>query len=470
MKTWLSLALALLMITGSMVIGVNASEEPAVQAPEVIAYQTTDLYVDIDMNCFYDVRFIAKVGEWITDSNGIGFTITTTADGEEYSWEATSHTVYKSLTAKGTQIMTAESQGATALIAMTITGVPAELGDLDFTVTPFVLDAAQDRIDGETGTDTVRSSGYKLTVAGSTVPSRSNEESYGSAKIFDGDTNTTWRSHSRFQFQDDGSANVYFRGYSFAADLGSRREFDTLKLYSGNTIKNVKVYATNDDNSYKALVNNEYGHVPDWDINKIASPWVLISDLNEGTEVALTHIMTLKPTTVYRYVWVTFELTSEYKQSRIQEAEFWNLSGVNGMINFIDSYSTAWSQGPAAGASDGDLTTFWRTLSSDQSNGYSWIQYKFPNKIQFDGFTFIEGKDRFNACKIEVSDDGINWTTVYDKPKAEIPTESYSNAAMSAYKPTKYVITGLEASGQYVKITYGTTTTYIAIWEQWFTK
>ena len=383
MKKLLSLALALLMITGSMVIGVNASAEEPAGLPEVVAYQTTDTRIEND-TYVYDVRFIAKVGAWITDYKEVGFTISTTAGGEDYEWDATSTKVYRTLTSKGEDVMTAESQGAAALIAMTITGVPAELGDLAFTVTPYIIDSESAQTDGETGVKTVKRGGYKVPVSGSKAPSQNSSQPVSA--LFDGDLSLQWYTNSSYQYTDKGamttpSANFY--GYSFAFDMGGAHSIDMLKIFQNVPITNVKVYASNSKAAYDALSG------ANWKPDTIPGDWTLIPATNETTNKVMT--LTLTNTTAYRYVWVIFDLANPSTdfQVKMYEVEVWNNANTLTQIVATPVISEVKAANQANADQygvlnliDGNTSTDWRNSSGYKAGASDFYNHSFAMKLE----------------------------------------------------------------------------------------
>ena len=91
----------------------------------------------------YNVRFVAGVGELVAGQELIGFEISVPAQGK--SWDKVTSTVYNSITANyGTKTVLASAIGAKYITALAITGIPEELGVIEFVVRPYTV------INGET--------------------------------------------------------------------------------------------------------------------------------------------------------------------------------------------------------------------------------------------------------------------------------------------------------------------------------
>lgn len=99
---------------------------------KVTGYQKTN--VDGDK---YNVRFIASIADIYGAQENIGFEVS--APAFDKTWNETTTTVYNSITANyGTESVTAEELGGKYITAYAITGIPAELGEVELVVKPYV--------------------------------------------------------------------------------------------------------------------------------------------------------------------------------------------------------------------------------------------------------------------------------------------------------------------------------------------
>ena len=119
----------------SIEVYAEASEPEPTPDPE---YIRIDGYLQSNVDGgIYNVKFVAAISDLVEGQECFGFEITTTADGGK-SWVKTTNTVYSSITANyGTEEITAEDVGGDYIAAVVITGVPANLGAVQFVVTPF---------------------------------------------------------------------------------------------------------------------------------------------------------------------------------------------------------------------------------------------------------------------------------------------------------------------------------------------
>ncbi len=71
---------------------------------------------------------------------------------------------------------------------------------------------------------------------------------------------------------------------------------------------------------------------------------------------------------------------------------------------------------PAEHTIDGDLTTRWAANSKDSENGEQWFIWDMGKDIEFDTvyFSFFKGHERKQKLQIQVSNDNINYSTVFD--------------------------------------------------------
>ena len=94
---------------------------------------------NVNANGTYNVRFVAAIGELVDGQECFGFEISTTAAGGK-NWLKTTDTVYSSISANyGTAEVTAEQVGGAYVTAVALTGVPAELGEIEFVVRPYTV-------------------------------------------------------------------------------------------------------------------------------------------------------------------------------------------------------------------------------------------------------------------------------------------------------------------------------------------
>ena len=85
----------------------------------------------------YNVRFIAAIAGLFEGQENVGFEISSVANGK--SWDKTTQTVYESITANyGTESVLASSIGGKYVTAIAITGIPSDLGTVEFVVKPYV--------------------------------------------------------------------------------------------------------------------------------------------------------------------------------------------------------------------------------------------------------------------------------------------------------------------------------------------
>lgn len=85
----------------------------------------------------YNVRFIASIVDLYEGQENIGFEITAEAFGK--SWGEPTTTVYNSITANfGTESVEASELGGKYVTAYAITGIPADVGEVEFVVKPYV--------------------------------------------------------------------------------------------------------------------------------------------------------------------------------------------------------------------------------------------------------------------------------------------------------------------------------------------
>ena len=123
---------------------------------EVVKKIWVDGHQQTDVNGgTYNVRFIAGVGELVAGQSAVGFEISTTADGGK-SWTKQTSTVYESISANygADTLLATEVPNASYLTALAITGVPAELGEVTFVITPYVIIAGE-KVYGDAATITV---------------------------------------------------------------------------------------------------------------------------------------------------------------------------------------------------------------------------------------------------------------------------------------------------------------------------
>ena len=106
----------------------------------------------VDENGKYNVRFVGVISDLPAGSEKVGFEIK--APAFDKTWENLStNTVYYSLKANfGAETITAEECGGKYITAAAITGIPADVGAIEFVVTPYVIftiDEVETKIYGE---------------------------------------------------------------------------------------------------------------------------------------------------------------------------------------------------------------------------------------------------------------------------------------------------------------------------------
>ena len=100
---------------------------------KVTGYQKTV----VDGEGKYNVRFIASIADIYGAQENIGFEVTCAEHSK--NWNGVTTTVYNSITANfGTESVTAEELGGKYVTAYAITGIPAELGEVELVVKPYV--------------------------------------------------------------------------------------------------------------------------------------------------------------------------------------------------------------------------------------------------------------------------------------------------------------------------------------------
>ena len=134
----------------------NEPVEPEVPAIDPVCtmsvYASQTSVVDAEGN--FDVRFVGVLSGLPAGSEKVGFEIS--APAFDKTWDLSTNTVYYSLKANfGTETKTAEDCGGKYITAAAITDIPADVGAIEFVVTPYVtftIDGVETKVYGETVT------------------------------------------------------------------------------------------------------------------------------------------------------------------------------------------------------------------------------------------------------------------------------------------------------------------------------
>lgn len=134
------LALALLLACTAMLAVGAETETATLTAPTLNSYQLTTPDTETKTQ---SIRFVSTVSSLQGDLLGYEIKADYLNKGKTetkvVSYEKTTDTVYGSLLAdNGMETVTAENLGGEAIFAVAMTGVPTDLGEITFTVTPYV--------------------------------------------------------------------------------------------------------------------------------------------------------------------------------------------------------------------------------------------------------------------------------------------------------------------------------------------
>ncbi len=123
------------------------TEIESINKPTCIGYQVKD---ETESNGTYSLRFLATVNS--LDYTEIGFEITAAFGNENKSFTKSCEYVYRSVNAADGSV-SAESQGGNYLVALAITGIPDDVGEVTYTIKPFAKTGSDsDSIYGNTVT------------------------------------------------------------------------------------------------------------------------------------------------------------------------------------------------------------------------------------------------------------------------------------------------------------------------------
>ena len=121
------------------------------EAPECTMWVGGRQTSAVDAEGKYSVRFVGVLSGLPAGSEKVGFEIKAPAFGKE--WDLSTNTVYYSLKANfGAETITAEDCKGKYITAAAITGIPADVGAIEFVVTPYVvfmIDGVETKIYGE---------------------------------------------------------------------------------------------------------------------------------------------------------------------------------------------------------------------------------------------------------------------------------------------------------------------------------
>ena len=109
----------------------TASELAAINMPTCIGYQVKD---DTEAEGVYSLRFLATLNS--LDFSEVGFEITASYGTSEKQFVKNCRYVYQAVNATG-ECVTAESRGGNYLIALAITGIPDDIGEVTYTIRPY---------------------------------------------------------------------------------------------------------------------------------------------------------------------------------------------------------------------------------------------------------------------------------------------------------------------------------------------
>ena len=124
------------------------------------SYAPATMWVDghqttaVDAEGKYNVRFVGVLSDLPAGSEKVGFEIS--APAFDKTWDLSTSTVYYSLKANfGAETITAEKCGGKYITAAAITGIPADVGAIEFVITPYVvfmIDGVETKVYGKTKT------------------------------------------------------------------------------------------------------------------------------------------------------------------------------------------------------------------------------------------------------------------------------------------------------------------------------
>ena len=118
---------------------------------------------------------------------------------------------------------------------------------------------------------------------------------------------------------------------------------------------------------------------------------------------------------------------------RVYRVNFWQkppLADVDGMRRYPvakgTSSSNATENNTPEQSMDGDFKTWWSALAEDKENG-QWMMYELDDvyPVEKIGVAWYNGGNRTGTYKIEISEDGSTWTTVYDGKTLKYDLDKY---------------------------------------------
>ncbi|MBQ7348205.1 MAG: hypothetical protein IJW55_09620 [Clostridia bacterium] len=115
----------------------TADEIESINMPTCVGYQVKD---DTETDGSFSLRFLATVNS--LDFAEVGFEITAAYGSDSKPFTKSCKYVYQSVNAANGSV-TAESKGGDYLIALAITGIPEDVGEVTYTVKPFAKTSAE---------------------------------------------------------------------------------------------------------------------------------------------------------------------------------------------------------------------------------------------------------------------------------------------------------------------------------------